>query len=998
MVKTEKEVQKQVIETFKSMGYAYLGDLTKSDNENINKESLKAWLVKNQKINDKRWQRIEHEINNALKNDLYEANQKFYELLIYGVKTKISQNEPTQTSWLIDWKDVSKNEFSVAEEVSVKGPNMKRPDIVLYVNGIALGVLELKNSSVSVESAIRQNLDNQKKEFIRDFFKTIQLVMAGNESQGLRYGVIETKEKYYLSWKEEGVQKNLFETIECFLKKERFLEFIHDFLIFDKGQKKCARFHQYFAVKKTQEFIRKQEFIHKKEGGIIWHTQGSGKSLTMVWLAQWLRKNRKEARILIVTDRRELDAQIQGVFEGIDEAIYRTDSKKDLLSVLFENKEFLVGSLVHKFDDNDLEDLKRQPVLKEWIVLVDECHRTQSGKLHNAMKSLLPNAIFIAFSGTPLLKQDKKTSQEVFGNYIHCYKFNEAVSDKVVLDLNYEARSVDQYVSSPEKLDEYFELKTQNLNDAAKTELKKKWANLQKVFSTKNRLEHIVQDIVLDMAKLPRLSNGKGNAMLVAESVYNACRYFELFLETELKDKVAVITSYEPNIADLKDCGSNESEESYKYRTYCKMLQNFFNEKDEKKALNKTKEFEEEVKKRFINEPSRMKLLIVVDKLLTGFDAPSLTYLYIDKKMQDHELFQAVCRVNRLDGEDKDFGCIIDYSDLFDSLQEAHSDYTNGAFENYEREDIQGLISDKSQKIKKKLEEARDQLSSLCESVKEPKDEMDYIAYFCGSDLEKNAQKRRLFYQLVGAFLRMFVELNHLEKPIYSKEEMQKIKQEAQFYRHLQKMIGLNSGDSVDLKSYSEDMRRILDAYIKATDSKTLIKIEDQGLCEVLAQMDIDDFNKALSQAFKNESSMAESIANNTKKRIIEKEASDPKYYEKLSSLLNDLILQFREKKLTYLEYLQQIHDLAKQVIHKENKNYPKKINTNALKTLYDNLDENEALALETDACIRGNKKDGWVGHNQKEKNLKIALRKIINDEGLLENAFNLAKHIKEYH
>ncbi|GAA8393583.1 hypothetical protein HpNP4_07720 [Helicobacter pylori] len=643
-MKTEREVQKQVIETFKSMGYAYLGDLTKSDNENINKESLKAWLIKNQKISDERWHKIEHKINSTLKNDLYEANQKFYDLLIYGVGTKIIQNENTQTTYLIDWKDVSKNEFSVAEEVSVKGPNMKRPDIMLYVNGIALGVLELKKSSVSVESGIRQNLDNQKKEFIRDFFKTIQLVMAGNESQGLKYGVIETKEKYYLSWKEEGVQKNLFETIECFLKKERFLEFIHDFLIFDKGQKKCARFHQYFAIKKTQEFIQREE------GGIIWHTQGSGKSLTMVWLTQWLRKNRQQARILIVTDRRELDAQIQGVFSGIGEKnLYRADSKKDLLSVLFENKEFLVGSLVHKFDDNDLEDLKKQPVLKKWVVLVDECHRTQSGKLHKAMKSLLPNAIFIAFSGTPLLKQEKKTSQEVFGNYIHCYKFNEAVSDRVVLDLNYEARSVDQYVSSPEKLDEYFELKTQGLNETAKTELKKKWVNLQKVFSTKDRLARIVQDIVLDMAKLPRLRSGKGNAMLVAESVYNACRYFELFLETELKDKVAVITSYEPNIADLKDCGSDESEESYKYRTYCKMLQNFFHEKDEKKALNQIKEFEEKVKERFINEPNRMKLLIVVDKLLTGFDAPSLTYLYIDKTMQDHGLFQAVCRVNRLD-------------------------------------------------------------------------------------------------------------------------------------------------------------------------------------------------------------------------------------------------------------------------------------------------------------------------------------------------------------
>ncbi len=990
-MKTEREVQNQVIETFKRMGYAYLGDLTKSDNENIDRETLKAWLVKNQKIEPERWPKIEYEINDALKNDLYEANQAFYNLLIYGVNTKISQNENTQTTWLIDWKNIFNNAFSVAEEVSVKGPNIKRPDMVLYVNGIALGVLELKKSSVSVESGIRQNLDNQKKEFIRDFFKTIQLVMAGNESQGLRYGVIETKEKYYLSWKEEGVQKNLFETIECFLKKERFLEFIHDFLIFDKGQKKCARFHQYFAIKETQEFIK------RKEGGIIWHTQGSGKSLTMVWLAQWLRSNTKQARILIVTDRTELDAQIHGVFSGIDERIYRTDSKKDLLSVLFENKEFLVCSLVHKFNDNDLEDLKKQPVLKEWVVLVDECHRTQSGKLNKAMKSLLPNAIFIAFSGTPLLKQDKKTSQEVFGNYIHCYKFNEAVSDKVVLDLCYEARSVDQYVSSPKKLDEYFDSKTQGLNEAAKAELKKKWVNLQKVFSTKKRLECIVQDIVLDMAKLPRLKNEKGNAMLVAESVYNACRYFELFLETELKDKVAVITSYEPTIADLKDCGSDENEESYKYRAYCKMLQNFFDEKDAQKALNKIKEFEEKVKERFIKEPSRMKLLIVVDKLLTGFDAPSLTYLYIDQKMQDHKLFQAVCRVNRLDSEDKDFGCIIDYKDLFHNLEKAHSDYTNEAFQNYEKEDIQGLISDKSQKIKKKLQEAREQLNTLCEGVKEPKDEEDYIAYFCGDNAEESVQKRQLFYKLVGAFLRMFVELNNLEKPIYSKEEMQTIKQEAEFYRKLQKTIGLSSGDSVDLKSYSEEMRSILDAYIKATDSEALFQIEDQGLCEVLTQIDINDFNEGLSLAFKNKSSMAESIANNTRKRIIEKEASDPKHYEKLSLLLNDLIEQFRAKKLNYLEYLQQIQDLAKQVINKENKDYPISIDTKALKTLYDNSGQDENLALKIDECIRGHKKADWVGHSVKERSLKNALKKIIGDEILLENIFNLAKHIDEY-
>ncbi|WP_041594898.1 type I restriction endonuclease subunit R [Helicobacter cetorum] len=988
---TERKTQNKVIETFKSMGYDYLGVLRNSDNENINKEILKKWLFKHQKIDANIYNKIEQEITNALKDDLYDANKKFYELLVYGVKIKASVSEKHQTFWLIDWKNISNNEFYVAEEVSVKGKNTKRPDIVLYVNGIALGVLELKKSNRSVERGIRQNLDNQKKEFIRDFFKTIQLVMAGNESQGLRYGVIETKEKYYLSWKEENDKKDLFESIKCFLNKERFLEFISDFLIFDKGQKKCARFHQYFAIKNTQKFI------HRKEGGIIWHTQGSGKSLTMVWLAKWLRANKKQARILIITDRTELDAQIQGVFSGIGERIYRTQSARDLLSVLSENKESLVCSLIHKFKDNDSDVFKKQPILYEWIVLVDECHRTESGKLHKAMKSLLPNAIFIGFSGTPLLKQDKQTSLEVFGSYIHCYKFNEAVDDKVVLDLCYEARNVEQYVNNPKKLDEYFELKTQGLNDIAKTQLKKEWANLQKVFSTKERLECIVQDILMDMQKLPRLRNDKGNAMLVAESVYNACRYFELFSNTELKDSIAVITSYEPNIADIKDCGSNESEESYKYKTYSKMLQNFFNEKDEKKALNRIKEFEEKAKERFIKEPHRMKLLIVVDKLLTGFDVPSLTYLYIDKNMQDHGLFQAVCRVNRLDREDKDFGYIIDYRDLFKSLQKAHFDYTNEVFKDYEKQDIEGLLSNKSQKIKKKLEETREQLKALCEEVKEPKDETDYIAYFCGDNLEQNVRKRQLFYKLVGAFIRMFIELNNLEKPIYSKEEMREIKKEVESYKYLKEVISLSGGEAIDLKSYNEDMRRTLDAYIKTHDSEVLIKIENQGLCEVLAHTDINAFNKGLSKVFKNKNSMAETIANNIRKLILEKEASNPKYYEKLSSILKDLINQLKENKLEYLEYLKQIKDLASQVITKQGNHYPKSLNTNALKTLYDNLEQNEDLALKIDECIRDNKKADWIGNSIKEKKLKYALSEIINDKNLLEKIFDLVKNIDEY-
>ena len=346
------------------------------------------------------------------------------------------------------------------------------------------------------------------------------------------------------------------------------------------------------------------------------------------------------------------------------------------------------------------------------------------------MKNILPNALFIGFTGTPLLKQDKQRSIENFGNYIHTYKFNQAVADKIVLDLRYEARDIDQNLTSETKIDQWFDAKTRGLSDLAKTQLKQKWGTMQKLLSSKSRLEQIVDDILLDMERKPRLMDGRGNAMLVCSSIYQACKIYELFSQTELKSKCAIITSYKPAPSDIKgeETGEGYTEKLRQYEIYRKMLADYFNDSEDK-AMCRVEEFETDVKNRFIKEPGQMRLLIVVDKLLTGFDAPPATYLYIDKNMQDHGLFQAICRVNRLDGEDKEYGYIVDYKNLFKKLKGAIADYTSGALDGYDAEDVVGLLTNRLEKGKERLDETLEIVRALCETVPLPRHSQDYYVF-----------------------------------------------------------------------------------------------------------------------------------------------------------------------------------------------------------------------------------------------------------------------------
>lgn len=1027
----ERATQNRIVKLFQEvLNYRYLGNWEKEEeNSNVDEVLLTAHLTKqgySPSLINKALFEFKKLVTINTCDNLNDANKAVYAALRYGINVKEEAGQNKTAVHLIDWKNPQHNDFAIAEEVTIKGLHNKRPDIVIYVNGIALGVLELKRSTVSVSEGIRQNNDNQKHLFIKPFYTTIQLVMAGQDVEGLRYAAINTSEKYYLQWKEVNEIENPNDTylleltkpireqaakadnqldkqIMEMLGKERLLEILHDFVVYDRGQKKFCRPNQYFGLKAAQEHIR------QKEGGIIWHTQGSGKSLTMVWLTKWIREYNPNARVLIITDRDELDKQIEKVFKGVDEHIYRTKSGADLIEKLNDTKPWLLCSLIHKFGnkeeadyDSYLEELKNSlpkdfKPKGDFYVFVDECHRTQSGDLNKAMRQLLgEKALFIGFTGTPLMQADKKRSIEIFGKYIHTYKFDEAVKDGIVLDLRYEARDIEQKISSLEKIDDWFDITTKGLTDFAKTELKQRWGTMKKLFSSKERLSKIVGDILMDMMKRDRLQNGRGNAILVSGSIYNACRYYQLFQDAGFT-RCAIVTSFAPSYADIKGEGEGHTEKLMQYEIYQKMLNG-----------KSSEDFEDEAKRRFTDEPAQMKLLIVVDKLLTGFDAPSATFLYIDKSMRDHGLFQAICRVNRLDGDDKDYGYIIDYKDLFGSLENAYKDFTSNAFEDYDKSDVEGLLSDRLAKGKERLDDALENIKALCEPVVPPKGTQQYIAYFCGNpqlkeDLKDSEPKRVALYKAVISLIRAYANIaDEMEEAGYKPSEIKTIKNDLKHFEAVRKEIQLASGEHIDLKQYEAAMRHLIDSYIGAEESEKVSAFDDFSLVELLVKDGKGALDKLPNNIKKNKEAMAETIENNLRKVIIEESPTNPIYYEKMSVLLDELIKLRNEEAAEYSTYLEEIVKLAVKVKKPETSNeYPTSINTQAKRALYDNLEKDEPLTIAMDSAVMYGKHDDWEGTLSKEKHLKNKVVKPVLEEykkpEKLDPIFEVIKQQKEY-
>lgn len=1038
-IKTQERILHKIFEG--KLDYIYLGNFEdRENNSNIEEELLLKFLVKKypEEIAKKAIIELKKVAHNESKS-LYEVNKEVYELLKYGKGITLYVGEKERKVYFIDYEDYTNNDFYVAEEVTIIGQNEKRPDIVIYVNGIAIGVIELKRSTVSINEGIRQNLDNQSPKFIERFFTTVQFIVAGNDTEGLKYATTKTPAKYYLPWIEDekaigklhekvkGIidKKDLLidQQLPALFEKERLIDLIDNFIIFDGETKKVPRYNQYFGVSNAREFAIKHE------GGIIWHTQGSGKSLSMVLIAKWILSNIDNSRILIFTDRKELDKQIKDVFSNAGERIYRAKSCNDLLQSLNDyTKGRIICSLIHKVGTyvDEESDKHYADYIKELnkykneaysakgdiFVFVDECHRTQAGVLHDEMKRILPNATFIGFTGTPLMKKSKATTLEKFGKYIHTYKFDQAVKDGIVVDLCYESRNVEQRINNPKKIDEWFEAKTAGLNEFAKQKLKERWGTLQKVTSSEARLEEIVKDIIFDFEKIPRLEQGQGTAILAVSQIYEACRYWEIFQAKGFR-KCAIISSYTPYISDIKGEEDGEFTESDKqkiYEIYNKMWDKskYPKLRSDNERDDYTQCFEDDAIHKFIHTPSEMKVLIVVSRLLTGFDAPSATYLYIDKEMQDHGLFQAICRVNRLD-KGKDLGYIVDYKNIFKNIEGAVEDYTTGAFDNFDKEDITGLLKNRLESGKQRLDKALKRVKSICEPVENPKGTLEMLHYFIAEDLDtvsesreeklKNTEARRKeFYEAVSHLVISYTNIaDEMTKAGYTKEEINRIKQDVKYYNNARDEIMKSAGDYIELKNYDSSMRYMIDNYINADSSESQYKLEEATLLDIIVEKGLEKATKTMPKSMReNKKAMALAIENNIAATIIDKQNQNPRYYSKMSELLNELIEKEKEQNLDYQEYIKQLIELVKKIKKPEESGaYPEKIHNIRLRGLYDILDKDEQKTIMIYDYLNANVSRDFMESKMKQRELRMYLRIWIEDEAKEEEIFNLWKNTR---
>jgi type I restriction enzyme R subunit len=1009
----ERVTQNRVKKLFTDeLGYGYLGDWQeREDNSNIEEIQVITYLSKNGYTQDQISQalfKLRTEATNPNRS-LYDNNKTVYSLLRYGVQVQVTPDQNAETVKFINWLEPLENNFGIAEEVTLRGTNERRPDLVLYINGIAVGVIELKNSRISIGDGIRQLISNQQPLFNEWFFPTVQFLFAGNDSEGLKYGTIGTPEKYYLEWKED-IDDNTGFKLDKYLKKmcskERFIELIYDFVLFDGGIKKLPRVHQYFSVKAAQDSAQKHA------GGIIWHTQGSGKSIVMVLLAKWILENDPNGRVVILTDRDELDKQIKGVFEAAGFPIHRATSGRDLVSKLGQATPRLLCSLIQKYGRKDVDnfdeyikELETQGtnVVGRAVVFVDECHRTQSGKLHRAMKALMPESALIGFTGTPLLKRDKQTSLEVFGGYIHTYRFDEAVEDGVILDLMYEARDIEQRLKSEGRIDQWFDAKTKGLNEWQRAALREQWGTMQRVLSSGSRMSEIVTDVVFDFSVKPRLSSARGNALLVASSIYEACRYFELFQGSTLKDRCGLVTSYNPHARDvsLEDTGAGtETEKEFIYKLYAKLV-----EKEENlPGKTKTETYEDRVKEIFVKQPFNMKLLIVVDKLLVGFDAPSCTYLYIDKSMQDHGLFQAICRTNRLDGEDKEFGYIVDYMDLFKKVENAFAVYTSELDDSAGGSDPGIVLKDRVTRGRERLDAALEAIALLCEPVEPPKSELEHIHYFCGNteiseDLAERKTLRDALYKATVSLVRALANIaDELDTAGYSDSEIQQINTTVKRYVNLREIIRKASGEFIDLKPYEADMRYLIDTYIEADPSRVISNFDDIPLVELIINSGIAEAINSMPSAIKNnKNAVAATITNNVRSKIIQEHINDPAYYDKMSVLLDEIVEKLKDKRIQYEEYLTEIEALARKAQAGQSDDTPSSISSPGLRALYNNLNNDEGLAIQLDLRVKQQRPDMWRGIRAREQIVKQALYEVLQDTDEVERIFDIVKQHSEY-
>ena len=858
----------------------------------------------------------------SLNEGLMVANERITNLLLLGTSLEENLEDGTRRSFsfkFIDFENFQNNDFYVTEEFEVSRVSQsdaqkhRRPDLVLFINGIPIVVIELKKSSVSLENGIKQLEKEQGKDEIAHLFKYIQLTIAANGS-GARYGTTGTPFKFYSVWKEQDEAKAkeslkslingrevsaLDMTLFALLSKDRLLRLVRHYIVFDKKMKKVCRYQQFFAIEET---LKRVSMIKDgvRAGGLIWHTQGSGKSLTMVMLTKLLKQIYINSKIIVVTDRIDLDGQIHETFENTDVKAGRASSGSDLIEKL-QSGVSVITTLVHKF-----EKVKNQKVVVrdgDIFVLVDESHRTQGGDLHKAMKKALPLACYIGFTGTPLLKREKNSFAK-FGGEIHRYTIDDAVKDGAVLPLLYEGRYVGQEVLDPEGLTRKFDLISRELGDEAKRDLQQKWARFERVASSEQRLELIAVDINEHIKKTLKKSGFK--AMLATQRKYDAIKYHEIFEEFGEIKSAYVISS---NEHEELEGGHKE----YVVKAWQETIKDYGSEEAYLKY----------VKDEFIYG-DEIDLLIVVDKLLTGFDAPRASTLYIDKQLKEHNLLQAIARVNRLyDG--KDYGYIIDYRGLLGELDQALTSYAS--LSGFDPEDITGAVIDvRSEIIKAKTYYTH--LDDLFSSVKFKDDLESYVAVL------EDVQKRDDFKEWLSQFARAFKLALSSEKiyDILSEEEIKVYKQRVKFYNELRKAVQLRYHEACDFGKYEAQMQKLLDTYVSAKEVNELTKLVN------IFETEFDDE----VQRVEGKNAKADTIISAVSAVVKEKMDSNPAFYKSIAQQIQDIIDEYKAKRLSEEEKLTKaklLKDLITGALKPNEDRYPKEFNgKEILFAIYDNL------------------------------------------------------------
>ena len=861
-------------------------------------------------------ERAMEDLDEPLTDGLVRTSEKIYDALLLGKSYSETVGDGKMLSFnlrYIDWDNPQNNVFHVTEEFAVDSRDRQhnaRPDIVLFINGIPFAVIECKAPHIPVEEAVGQMIRNQQTAYIPQLFKFAQLVVAANKNT-VKYATAGTPKKFWSVWKEQDADwmqaqldaliPNRMPTeqdrnIVSLFSRERVFKLIRYFILFDANVKKVCRYQQFFAVREIMKTISCSDEHDNRQSGVIWHTQGSGKSLTMVMLAKYILMELKNChpRVVIVTDRKELDAQITATFSHTRLTPARATSGRHLVELVSSARADIITSIINKFNTVERQEAKNPS--RDIFVLVDESHRSNYGLMATRMRSVFPNACYIGFTGTPLMKREKNTLSK-FGKLIHKYTIKDGVEDGAIVPLIYEGRFVEQKVDE-ENIDLWFKQTTRRLTEAQREDLRRKWSSIRRLTSTDARIKRIALDISEHFIEGYKDTGFK--AMLATNYKRDAIRYRDCF--ENFGDLTCAVVISPPDMREGVD-DADEGTDDLVISFWNKMMQQY----------GDADRYEEAIKNRFCD--GEIDILIVCSKLLTGFDAPLCQVLYIDKELKEHGLLQAIARTNRLH-EGKDYGLIVDYRGLIEKLDTAMDMYSGAGLENFDSGDLKGVVVDVMSAVGN-LRSAYTQLVELFAPMGSISD-AEAVEVFLADD-----KVRQDFYTLLCAFGRALNLLLNAEQAYNAlgKEERQKYQDAFIFFSKVRRSVKLQYCDAIDNAEYEPLMQNLLDTHISVA-----------GLKKITSPIDIlnkDDFEKELEE-LGSLRSKADAIASRMTKSISEKRDENPAYYDSFSKRIRDALALYKEKVISEAEYLAKMRAIMEDYhAGRSTVSYPERIKNN---------------------------------------------------------------------